>query len=82
MKLDGDLSAAAEKMAHAICAVFDAAPSIYLYGSVASDDFRPGWSDIDILVLTEKQITEEQAETLVSLRQTMLAAEPETLRET
>ena len=44
-------------------------PSIYLYGSVVLDDFRLGWSDIDILVLTEKQISSEQAEHLVHLRQ-------------
>ena len=28
-------------------------PSIYLYGSVMAEDFRPGWSDIDLLVLTQ-----------------------------
>lgn len=52
-------------------------PSIYLYGSVPLADFRPGWSDIDLLVLTEIPITETQAKTLVDLRQTMLAAEPD-----
>lgn len=47
-------------------------PSIYLYGSLSLGDFRFGWSDIDILVLTDKQISEEQAQRLVKLRQTML----------
>lgn len=51
-------------------------PSIYLHGSVVAGDFRLGWSDIDILVLTESKITEEQAKMLVGLRQTMLADEP------
>lgn len=51
-------------------------PSIYLYGSVALHDFKLGWSDIDILVLTEKQMTEEQAQQLVWLRQTILEEEP------
>lgn len=51
--------------------------SIYLYGSSVLDDFRLGWSDIDILVLTGKPITEEQANALAGLRQTMLAKEPE-----
>ena len=32
--------------------------SIWLYGSIVQDDFRLGWSDIDILVLTGKQITD------------------------
>lgn len=50
--------------------------SIYLYGSSALNDFRLGWSDIDILVLTNKQITEEQAKKLVGLRQLMLEKEP------
>ena len=53
-------------------------PSIYLYGSVALGDFKLGWSDIDILVLTQIPISEEQANQLVRLRQTLLAEEPET----
>ena len=47
----------------------DCDPTIYLYGSSALNDFRLGWSDIDILVLTEKQISESQANLLVNLRQ-------------
>ena len=50
-------------------------PSIYLYGSVVLGDFKSGWSDIDILVLTKKPITEEQANRLVNLRRVMLAEE-------
>lgn len=45
----------------------DCDPTIYLYGSSALNDFRLGWSDIDILVLTEKQISESQANLLVNL---------------
>ena len=55
----------------------DCDPTIYLYGSSALNDFRLGWSDIDILVLTDKQISESQANLLVNLRQTMLANEPD-----
>ena len=51
--------------------------SVYLYGSSVLDDFRLGWSDIDILVLTQKQITEEQARRLVGLRQELLESEPD-----
>ena len=51
--------------------------SVWLYGSVVLDDFRPGWSDIDILVLTERQITEEQAQALLILRQAMTEQEPD-----
>lgn len=54
----------------------EAQPSIYLYGSSVLNDFRLGWSDVDILVLTERQITEEQAKSLVGLRQALLAEEP------
>ena len=57
----------------------DGDPTIYLYGSSALNDFRLGWSDIDILVLTEKQISESQANLLVNLRRTMLADEPDNL---
>ena len=52
-------------------------PSVYLYGSVVLGDFKSGWSDIDILVLTKKPITEEQANRLVNLRRAMLAEEPD-----
>lgn len=47
-------------------------PSIYLYGSIVLEDFKLGWSDIDILCLTEKTITNEQANQLVNLRQELL----------
>lgn len=57
----------------------DCGPTIYLYGSSALNDFRLGWSDVDILVLTEKQISESQANLLVNLRRTMLADEPDNL---
>jgi predicted nucleotidyltransferase len=56
--------------------LFDNPVSIYLYGSIPLGDFRLGWSDIDILVLTDKQITKEQAKKLVGLRQVMLEKEP------
>lgn len=52
-------------------------PSVYLYGSVALDDFQFGWSDIDILVLTEKQISPDRAERLVDLRQELTGRESE-----
>lgn len=55
----------------------DCEPSIYLYGSSVLNDYRLGWSDIDILVLTEKQISEKQAKKLVLLRQAMLIKEPD-----
>lgn len=57
----------------------DCEPSVYLYGSVTMDDFKYGWSDIDILVLTQKTITEKQAEELVRLRQKMAEECPDNL---
>ena len=56
----------------------EAQPSIYLYGSVTAEDYRPGWSDIDLLVLTADAITEEQAGTLLHLRQTLAQRDPAT----
>ncbi|MBO4326442.1 MAG: DUF4111 domain-containing protein [Clostridia bacterium] len=53
--------------------------SAYLYGSAACGDFRPGWSDIDILVLTSGTISVPAAERLVSLRQEMLSEEPDNI---
>lgn len=68
---------AIEKMAFEISNILsDCSPSVYLYGSLSLGDFRFGWSDIDILVLTDKQISEVQAQKLVRLRQTMLEQEP------
>ena len=56
----------------------DAQPSIYLYGSVTAEDYRPGWSDVDLLVLTQEPITDAQANALVHLRQTLAARDPHT----
>ena len=68
---------AIEKMTFEICNILsECSPSVYLYGSITLDDFRFGWSDIDILVLTDKQMSKEQANKLVKLRQTMLEKEP------
>ncbi len=55
----------------------DNSPSIYLYGSCVLDDFRFGWSDIDLLVLTQKRIAPTQARTLVTLRQKLSEQEPD-----
>lgn len=68
---------AINRMAHEIADILaDCRPSIYLYGSSVLGDFHLGWSDIDILVLTRSPISEEQAQRLVHLRQTMLEQEP------
>ena len=56
----------------------DAQPSIYLYGSVTTGDFRPGWSDIDLLVLTADPITADQADALLYLRQALAGRDPAT----
>ena len=55
-----------------------AQPSIYLYGSVTAEDYRPGWSDVDLLVLTQSPITEPQANTLLHLRQILAQRDPAT----
>lgn len=64
------LSEAIEIISSEIASVLnDTLSSMYLYGSAAVGDFRLGWSDIDILVLTNKEMTEQQAERLLLLRQ-------------
>lgn len=55
----------------------DNKPSIYLYGSAVMGDFRPGWSDIDLLVLTRKPISPAQAEVLLMLRQELPIQHPD-----
>lgn len=52
---------------------------IWLYGSVVFGDFRMGWSDIDFVALTDRPITEKQANKLLTLRQTLSEGEPENL---
>ena len=48
-----------------------------IYGSVALDDYKHGWSDIDILVLTEEELSLQQAEELVELRETLTTRFPD-----
>lgn len=75
-----DLASSIKIMTDRIAGILSScAPSIYLYGSCTMDDFKQGWSDIDILVLTRVQIPDEQAVQLVSLRQSMLEEEPDNL---
>ncbi len=64
-------------MAHEIVRILDGdVHSIWLYGSVVLEDFRPGWSDIDILVLTKRRVTDKQAQALLMLRQEMDEKDP------
>ena len=56
----------------------DVQPSVYLYGSVTAEDYRHGWSDIDLLVLTRDPIPEAQADQLLYLRQTLAGLDPDT----
>lgn len=79
MLLEPRLRLAINTMAVSIHRILaDVAPSIYLYGSVTAEDYRPGWSDIDLLVLTADPITEAQADALVHLRQTLADRDPAT----
>ena len=43
-------------------------PSIFLYGSVVHNDFKLGWSDIDIICLCETPLLPAQANALLHLR--------------
>ncbi len=51
----------------------------WLYGSAAMEDFRLGWSDIDFVALINEPISENQAQSVLMLRQDMLKAEPQNL---
>ena len=50
--------------------------SLYLYGSAAMEDFRPGWSDLDLLCLTRAPLSPAQADALLPLRQSLAEAAP------
>jgi len=50
----------------------EANPTIYLFGSAVLGDFRLGWSDIDIMVLTDRPIEKKQTRRLVKLRQKLM----------
>ncbi len=52
----------------------DMSAVLYLYGSAVLDDYKPGWSDVDILCLTERDIPLETAQRLTELRQTLCAS--------
>lgn len=47
-------------------------PHIYLYGSVPMGDYREGWSDIDLLALTDESISPAAADELLMLRQQLV----------
>ncbi len=71
------LNEAIQIMTNEIVSVLaDNKPSIYLFGSVVLDDFKLGWSDIDIIVLTEREISEQHADIMVGLRQKLLERFP------
>ncbi len=73
-----NIDAAVKAMARRIAEILEpCSPSVYLYGSLTLGDFRPGWSDIDILVLTGESISEVQAKRLVGLRREMTEEEPD-----
>lgn len=57
----------------------DSPVSVYLYGSAAMDDYRPGWSDIDLLALAHSPITSPQASRLLTLRQDLPLHYPDAL---
>ena len=74
--MDG-LERSIAKMTDAIAGILHGSlHSVWLYGSVVLDDFRLGWSDIDLLVLAESPLTDGQAHRLLKLRQAMADAEP------
>ena len=75
--MDHGISSAIARMTGEIVSVLDGdVYGVWLYGSVVMEDFRPGWSDIDFVVLARGTISESQAERLLTLRQEMLGREP------
>jgi len=64
---------AIHRMTNSLCSILDGRiVAIYLFGSVTMNDFKLGWSDIDILCITKETISDLEAELLVELRQNLL----------
>lgn len=70
------MSNAINKMAERISDITNKDCSVYLYGSVALDDFREGWSDIDVIALTGHTLSAAEENNLTELRQTMVNEAP------
>ena len=51
--------------------------SFWLYGSVVSEDFRLGWSDIDFIAFSRATPSPDQADSLLMLRQNLSENEPD-----
>lgn len=49
---------------------------MYLYGSLAAGDFGPARSDIDFVVVTEKEVTDEQLAGLEEMHGRFVASDP------
>ncbi len=76
--MERGLETAIQKMTDEIVSILgENVLSIYTYGSCVLGDFKNGWSDIDILVLTKGTIAPNQADKLLTLRQQLLEREPE-----
>lgn len=75
-KQNEDAVRAASDVANAVAEILNADTdmSAYLYGSAATGDYRRGWSDIDVLILTTHKLTLDKANELVELRQRMVNA--------
>lgn len=72
------LSTAVDKMIDSLKLILNGdILSMYIYGSCVLGDFKCGWSDIDILVLTKNKLSLEKANELLTLRQKLLEKEPE-----
>ena len=73
-----DICNAITRMTGEIAAIMEGRVyGVWLYGSIVLDDFKPGWSDIDFIALTDGEISGRQAEKLLMLRQEMLKDEPD-----
>lgn len=75
--IPADIARALSTLIAALRTILGDGFTLCLYGSVTLGDFHLGWSDIDLLCLTDAPIPDAAAETLVMLRQTLLAVEPD-----
>ncbi len=73
--IPADIARALDTLTAALRTILGDSFALCLYGSLPLGDFRPGWSDIDLLCLTDAPIPDAAVEPLVALRQILLAGE-------
>ncbi len=76
MITDVDLKNCIKKFAESVHDILDGKlQSVYLFGSVVLQDYKDGWSDIDLICFTSEKLSSDEADRLLTLRQALVTSE-------